>query len=111
TPEAAVGLITGARPPRDPGFSHEGVDYAPLLRAIVSGELDADRMDYLLRDSLFTGVNYGRYDLDWIVHNLGAAVREGAAYLSLSPGAAFAFEDFLISRYHMFLSVYYHHTT
>jgi HD superfamily phosphohydrolase len=82
----------------------------PLLRAIVSGELDADRMDYLLRDSFYTGVNYGRYDLDWIVQNLSAALKDERAYLALSREAAFAFEDFLLSRYHMFVSVYYHHT-
>ena len=111
SPEAVAALIAGLSPPGGLDFAHGGVDYAPLLRAIVSGELDADRMDYLLRDSLFTGVNYGRYDLDWIVQNLGVAVKDGAAYLALSRGAAFAFEDFLLSRYHMFLSVYYHHTT
>jgi uncharacterized protein len=109
--EAAVALIAGARPPRGLDFAHEGVDWTPLLRAIVSGELDADRMDYLLRDSFYTGVNYGRYDLDWIVHNLNPAVKEGRAYLALSKAAAFAFEDFLLSRYHMFVSVYYHHTS
>lgn len=108
---AAVGLITGARPPEDPGFSHAGVDWTPLLRAIVSGELDADRMDYLVRDSFYTGVNYGRYDMDWIVSNLNPAVKDGRAYLALSRAAAFAFEDFLLSRYHMFISVYYHHTS
>jgi hypothetical protein len=107
----AVALITGATPPRDPGFTHQGVDWMPLLRAIVSGELDADRMDYLLRDSFYTGVNYGRYDLDWIINNLNPAVKDGRAYLALSRAAAFAFEDFLLSRYHMFVSVYYHHTS
>jgi hypothetical protein len=111
TPEAAVALITGARPPRAPNFSHAGVDWTPLLRAIVSGELDADRMDYLVRDSFYTGVNYGRYDMDWIVSNLNPAVKDGRAYLALSRAAAFAFEDFLLSRYHMFVSVYYHHTS
>ncbi|MET0405979.1 MAG: HD domain-containing protein [Cystobacter sp.] len=111
TAEAAVGLITGAKPPRDPGFSHGGEDWTPLLRAIVSGELDADRMDYLLRDSFYTGVNYGRYDMDWLVSNLNPAVKDGRVYLALSRAAAFAFEDFLLSRHHMFLSVYYHHTS
>jgi HD superfamily phosphohydrolase len=111
TPEAVVGLITGASPPREPGFAHGGVDWTPLLRAIVSGELDADRMDYLVRDSFYTGVNYGRYDMDWIISNLNPAVKEGRAYLALSRAAAFAFEDFLLSRYHMFVSVYYHHTS
>ncbi|MDY7231990.1 HD domain-containing protein [Hyalangium rubrum] len=109
--DAVVGLITGARPPNDPGFTYQGVDWSPLLRAIVSGELDADRMDYLLRDSFYTGVNYGRYDFDWIVSNLNPAVKDGRAYLALSRAAAFAFEDFLLSRYHMFVSVYYHHTS
>ena len=109
--DAVAGLITGARPPKDPGFTHQGVDWAPLLRAIVSGELDADRMDYLLRDSFYTGVNYGRYDFEWIVSNLNPAVKDGRAYLALSRAAAFAFEDFLLSRYHMFVSVYYHHTS
>jgi len=111
TPMAAVALITGARPPRDPGFTWQGVDWTPLLRAIVSGELDADRMDYLLRDSFYTGVNYGRYDMDWIINNLNPAVKDGRAYLALSRAAAFAFEDFLLSRYHMFVSVYLHHTS
>ncbi|WP_342375939.1 HD domain-containing protein [Myxococcus stipitatus] len=111
TPMAAVALITGARPPKDPGFTWQGVDWTPLLRAIVSGELDADRMDYLLRDSFYTGVNYGRYDMDWIINNLNPAVKDGRAYLALSRAAAFAFEDFLLSRYHMFVSVYLHHTS
>ncbi|WP_434299257.1 HD domain-containing protein [Corallococcus exiguus] len=111
TPMAAVALITGAKPPKDPGFTYKGVDWTPLLRAIVSGELDADRMDYLLRDSFYTGVNYGRYDMDWIVSNLNPAVKDGRAVLALSRAAAFAFEDFLLSRYHMFVSVYLHHTS
>lgn len=109
-PEMLVGLILGVEPPAGAGFVHAGVDWTPLLRAIVSGELDADRMDYLLRDSFYTGVNYGRYDLDWIVSNLNPGFQNGRAYLALSKAAAFAFEDFLLSRYHMFVSVYFHHT-
>jgi uncharacterized protein len=111
TAEGIVSLIAGVDPPGAEKFVAEGVDWTPLLRAIVSGELDADRMDYLQRDSFFTGVNYGQYDLDWIVQNLSAAVRDGQAFLALSRSAAFAFEDFLLSRYHMFVSVYFHHTS
>jgi HD superfamily phosphohydrolase len=111
TPESVVGLVSGATPPGGWDFRHQGVDWSPLLRAIVSGELDADRMDYLLRDSFYTGVNYGRYDLDWIVQNLSGAEKDGKMFLALSRSAAFAFEDFLLSRYHMFVSVYYHHTS
>jgi len=111
TPQAVVALIAGAEPPEGLSFTYQGVDWTPLLRALVSGELDADRMDYLLRDSFYTGVNYGRYDLDWIINNLNPAMKAGRAYLALSRAAAFAFEDFLLSRYHMFVSVYLHHTS
>ena len=110
-PEHVASLVSGDQPPKGSPFIDQGLDWAPLLRSLVSGELDADRMDYLLRDSFFTGVNYGRYDFDWIVQNLNAAQKDGKAYLALSRAAAFAFEDFLLSRYHMFLSVYYHHTS
>lgn len=111
TPTLVASLVTGQLPPGAVGFVEGGVDWAPVLRAIVSGELDADRMDYLLRDSFYTGVNYGRYDLEWILQNLSAAERDGKAVLALSKAAIFAFEDFLLSRYHMFLSVYFHHTS
>lgn len=111
TPEHVASLITGCDPPGGSPFIEGGADWSPLLRALVSGELDADRMDYLLRDSFFTGVNYGRYDFDWIVQNLNPAAKDGKVYLALSKAAAFAFEDFLLSRYHMFLSVYYQHTS
>ncbi len=110
TPQHIAGLIMGFDPPGGLDFRYGGLDWAPLLRAVVSGELDADRMDYLLRDSFYTGVNYGRYDLDWIVQNLHPAARDGKVHLALSRAATFAFEDFLLSRYHMFVSVYFHHT-
>jgi HD superfamily phosphohydrolase len=111
TPTLVASLVTGHLPPGMKGFVEGGIDWTPVLRAIVSGELDADRMDYLLRDSFYTGVNYGRFDLEWILQNLSAAEREGKAVLALSKAASFAFEDFLLSRYHMFLSVYFHHTS
>jgi HD superfamily phosphohydrolase len=109
-PEAIAGLAIGAEPPGGSPFVASGRDFGPLLRQLVSGELDADRMDYLLRDSFYTGVNYGRYDLDWLVQNLLPIERSGKVYLGLGRAAIFGFEDFLLSRFHMFLSVYYHHT-
>jgi HD superfamily phosphohydrolase len=110
-PEHVASLVCGRVPPGEDPFVVGGVDHAPLLRQLVSSELDADRMDYLLRDSFYTGVHYGRFDLDWIVQNVMPVEREGALYLGLSHRAVFAFEDFLLSRYHMFLSVYYHYTS
>jgi HD superfamily phosphohydrolase len=110
SPELIASLVIGILPPNSNGFVEGGIDWTPVLRAIVSGELDADRMDYLLRDSFYTGVNYGRYDLEWILQNVSAVERDHKAVLGLSKAAVFAFEDFLLSRYHMFLSVYFHHT-
>ena len=46
-------------------------DFRPTaLAQLVSSQLDVDRMDYLLRDSLMTGAKYGVYDLEWIIKSL-----------------------------------------
>jgi hypothetical protein len=107
-PSHVAALICGRPPPGPYPFKSRGRDLLPILRSVVSGELDADRMDYLQRDSFFTGVNYGKFDADWIVQNLASVERDGRVHLALQHRAVFAFEDFLLSRYHMFLSVYFH---
>ena len=89
-------------------FVEEGVNYLPLLHQIISSEIDADRMDYLLRDSLFCGVSYGHYDQDWLISNFVPLIKGDTAYLALQTKAVFSFEDFLLSRYHMFITVYLH---
>ncbi len=91
-------------------FKVNGIDYAPLMRQIISSEIDADRMDYLLRDSFFCGVNYGKFDAEWLIDNLIGVAAGDQMFLGLRARAIFAFEDFLLSRYHMFASVYLHHT-
>ncbi len=85
----------------------------PVLKALVSGELDCDRMDYLLRDSHYTGVPYGKYDREMLIDNLSWRPdprHPSMLCLCLKRKALHAFEDFLISRYHMFLQVYSHKT-
>lgn len=84
------------------------------LKALVSGELDADRMDYLLRDSHYTGVPYGQYDKEMLIGNLlwrPDPAGGNELVVALRRKALHAFEDFLISRYHMFLQLYSHKTT
>ncbi|NJK88088.1 MAG: HD domain-containing protein [Myxococcales bacterium] len=72
-PEDIAALIAGRWPPGRPNrFVIGGRNWLPILRQVVSSELDADRMDYLLRDSYFAGVPYGRYDLDWLIENVVA---------------------------------------
>jgi HD superfamily phosphohydrolase len=96
-------------PADDAFFIEDRIDFRPILQQIISSELDADRMDYLRRDSLFAGVSYGQFDFDWLVGNLTSHVHQGKCYLSLQHRALYSFEDFLISRFHMFLMVYFHY--
>ncbi len=109
-PEHVAYLLSGQGPLNGSSpFVVNGKNWMPLLRQCVSSELDADRMDYLLRDSYFAGVPYGRYDHDWLIENLVPVENGGALYLGLNAKASFGFDDFLLSRYHMFMSVYFHH--
>lgn len=93
----------------EPFSGEPQVNFKPILQQIISSELDADRMDYLKRDSFHAGVSYGQYDHDWLITNLMFHIKEGNCYLALGHRALYAFEDFLLSRYHMFLMVYFHY--
>lgn len=101
-------LISGRTDSED-YFKLEGINYFPLLSQLVSSEMDCDRMDYLLRDSYFCGVSYGQYDLDWLLDNLEACIIDDSAYLGINERAVVTFDDFLLSRYHMFIMVYFHY--
>lgn len=78
------------------------------LAQLVSSQLDADRMDYLLRDSLMTGAKYGIYDLEWIIKSI--EIDEAAGHLYVSAPGIYAVEDYLQARYYMFRQVYFHRT-
>lgn len=93
----------------DDFFMDKGLDFRPILSQLVSGELDCDRMDYLERDSYFTGTNYGKFDRDWMISNMTPHLVEGKYYLGLNRRALYTFDDFLISRHHIHLMVYFHH--
>jgi HD superfamily phosphohydrolase len=92
-------------------IDNENINFRPILHQLISSELDADRMDYLRRDSIYAGVNYGQFDHAWIVSNLCAHIKDKNCYLALNHRALYAFEDFLLSRYNMFMMVYLHHKT
>ena len=84
------------RPSRKPQFMSE----------TVGGGLSVDIMDYLLRDSYFTGVEYGRIDVHRIINSYEVMNDK----LALDSAALYAFEAFIISRYEMFKAVYFHRT-
>jgi uncharacterized protein len=93
----------------DDFFLDRGRDFRPILSQIVSSEMDVDRMDYLERDAYFCGTNYGRVEVGWLIGNLVCHEREGQVFLALNRRALYTFDDFLISRHHMRLMVYFHH--
>ncbi|MFK8138227.1 MAG: HD domain-containing protein [Bdellovibrionales bacterium] len=95
-------------PPDDFFFEGE-VNLRPILAQIVSSELDADRMDYLLRDSYFTGATYGKVDVDWLIANFTYHQVDDRLQLAINRKALYTFDDFLVSRHHMYLQVYFHH--
>jgi len=110
-----AGLIESTIPLNEEFFKEtidgQVVNFRPILTQLISSELDADRMDYLRRDSYYCGVNYGVFDYSWILRNLCAHIVDGHAYLGLQHRAIYAFEDFLLARFNMFLQVYLHHKT
>jgi HD superfamily phosphohydrolase len=81
-------------------------------RQLVSSQLDADRADYLLRDSYHLGVDYGRYDLRRIIASLTVVEdpETGGPVLAIEEGGWHAAESLLWARYQMFTQVYLHKT-
>ena len=101
-PERVAALVRGEHP-------------LPYLARAVSGTLDVDRCDYLLRDAHSTGVRYGVFDLDWLFRSLRF---QPSATKSAAPGLAIdgskglpAIEAFLLARLFMFQQVYLHKAT
>jgi uncharacterized protein len=86
----------------------EGKFQPAALGQLVSSQLDVDRMDYLLRDSLMTGAKYGIYDLEWIINAL--AIDEENDRIYVAARGLYAVEEYLQARYYMFRQVYFHRT-
>jgi len=83
--------------------------YQPaFISQLVSSQLDCDRMDYLLRDSMMTGVKYGVYDLEWVLHAL--KIDESSGHIYVESKGLHAIEEYLQARYYMFKQVYFHRT-
>jgi HD superfamily phosphohydrolase len=106
-PERVAALVRGEHP-------------LPYLARAVSGTLDVDRCDYLLRDAHATGVRYGVFDLDWLFRSLRFAphAAAGATGDAEAPGLAIdgakglpAIEAFILARLFMFQQVYLHKAT
>ena len=103
---------------RDWSVTHEsvaaivngGVYEAGFVQELISGPLDVDKMDYLLRDSLYCGVEYGKYDIGRLIDTLVLYDEDpsGSLKLGLDDGGLQAVEGFILARYFMFTQVYLH---
>jgi hypothetical protein len=91
---------------RDPDSPNR---WPPYLVQVVSSQLDADRCDYLLRDSHATGAGYGLYDLDWLTSQL--CLQADGKRFYLSRKALSAAEAYIFARHHMYRTVYFHKTS
>lgn len=102
TADLVAGLIEG-----------KGINRQTLIwKEIISGQIDADRMDYLLRDSYHCGVKYGMFDLERLVSEscLCAMPDEDGFQIGVIEDARYAAESLLIARHMMFSQVYHHKT-
>lgn len=85
-----------------------------LISQLVSSQLDADRLDYLVRDSYFTGVNYGKIDIHRIANTLEIWHEDKSPFdqtAIIKPKGISAVEDYILGRYLMYRGVYFHKVT
>lgn len=78
-----------------------------LVVSMISSQIDADRMDYLLRDAYYTGVSYGHFDMERILR----VMRPTKNQLVIKSTGMHAVEDYIMSRYQMYWQVYFHPVT
>jgi uncharacterized protein len=96
-PDRVIEILSGQGPRR-------------FLSNVIAGQVDADRLDYLLRDSTMTGVKYGVFDLERLI--LGLEVHRDDTLDTVIVGVKgfHPTEAFLLARYHMYRQVYFHKT-
>ncbi|MFA9559917.1 HD domain-containing protein [Evansella sp. AB-rgal1] len=78
-----------------------------LVVSLISSQIDADRMDYLLRDAFYTGVSYGNFDMERILR----VMRPKEDQAVFKHSGMHAVEDYIMSRYQMYWQVYFHPVT
>lgn len=110
-PETRIHQVLAAADPGLPAqvvaLLSEGEGTIPFLVSLVSSQLDVDRMDYLLRDALYTGTLYGRFDLERVIHTL-TLCRGRVVFVEKGVPSA---EEYVLARYYMYWQVYFHKTT
>lgn len=90
-------------------------DYQDIhVVSVISSQFDADRIDYLLRDSYMTGANYGKFDIDWLLMNISMETptfpeNEGQKVVAINYKKGLnVLEQYILGRHYMYSHVYYH---
>lgn len=91
---------------------YESTHLVTALSSLVSGQVDVDRCDYLLRDSAAMGVEYGHYDLAWLIHAMSFFIgSDGKCYMALDGARGVdALRQYLSARRAMYRQIYLHAT-
>ena len=116
----AIAAFDKTLPVRTASLFKEGIDLIDdeqldsyecesFLSDIVSSQLDADRWDYLIRDSHACGIGYGEFDTQWLIDHLEVDTDRGRLFLTRK--AHHAVEQYIFARYHMYQTVYFHKAT
>jgi HD superfamily phosphohydrolase len=79
-----------------------------IVCSLISSQLDVDRMDYLLRDSHFCGVDYGNYDRKWLLHGIQYCKKNNVSFVGINRKAIGVLEHYLMARRLMTNCVYKH---
>jgi HD superfamily phosphohydrolase len=82
-----------------------------IYTSIVSSQLDADRLDYAMRDPFFAGVSSGGIDLDWLLRNFRVGKNGSAKFLYVDSKAYVSLEQFTVTLFHLYPTIYLHKKT
>ena len=92
-----------------PGFDTKDININKIFRSLISSQIDADRLDYIRRDSLATGVSYGLIDIDHLIRGFRIGILEdGTATTCIAQEYLPDIEGYLNARYQMYRNVYLH---
>ncbi|WMJ77790.1 MULTISPECIES: CYTH domain-containing protein [unclassified Sedimentibacter] len=109
-PEKVIELISNQKKIKkeEDVYILEKVDMFNVLSSLISSQLDADRMDYLLRDSMQCGVTFGNIDIQRIITSLEITVQDDKYYVCVPEKYVQDIETYILARYQMQKVVYYH---
>ena len=87
---------------------NKGLDLFFVLKSLISSQLDADRLDYIVRDAKSTGVSFGNIDVQRIIESIRVTEYNNKIYTCILEKNILDVEDYISARYKMHEAVYYH---